>query len=854
MIRRGRSLQRRMNYLGNKRDVQESHPLFSAEDDDLDNLHNDKSPVIDQESMPTTPERPNMGSRSALNRARAERKDRYLALLDQDLETASDTETDPDLNLIPSPAKTFRHPSHKSTTTGPDNSSQDPFRPTDKYRFAVEAIDRPSGTVYDQSDTSDTEGFNQVSTLFSGDLPYMVEAIERMPQFSSSVPQNSSPVLEDIERRKAKSPGLLEGPSSGNSNLAQIPQKTPEDTGVISLAQIVQDLRESKRSSESTVAAESDPLLGEGQDRMQNKVDRVKTPIPEENDTTTNQAKPLGVSSPPSSKYSSSTDVSCALTTHDPLCYAPAPWPTVHCRTSPSPDRASSKHTAQSPSNDNDIGDENGTKMESQIEEYKRSPWANLFGSHLNITEPKDMRPKALLLKDLLPKDRKSPSPGKEKSPSAGKASSTYTAQNPSNDDGKGGKKDAKLGFQIDEDKRSPWSNFFDKHIHMIDITEPKDAPPKALLLKNLLLKDPRPKDLPPKDLPLRPKDLQPKDLPPNDQPPNHQPPKDTGLSEITLPASTFLRLSSSELQIRPREDHDFEIRHTASERGYHGSVTSDLDEDALLRKFEHSPKSMERPFIAARLPAFGETLPQLAYSPPRGRKVPNKAKRPVRYNGNANKSYTYSQIVKGDKKVDEVKRSLELIGSLEDDGPNEKGVSWAKEDELIGYADPQTPISKRISADSPDRTFAEGHDVKQVLDTSNKENAALGWKPSVEPDFRVCHYIVMNASIDTPDVNFPEMLEKQSQLSRLDESKPGEMTPSVRKVLKNLFKLDEADTAMEGAAYDIHVVSPWNESEKRRVAKHLMSVVYDLEELSAVAELEEEEDGDESEEKEKKD
>ena len=796
IIRRGRSLQRGLNSSSTKNGIQERHPLFSAGDGDRDTLHNDKSLMIDQESVPTTPERPNMGSRSAMNKARADRKERYLALLDQDPETASDTETDPDLNLVPSPARTFGRSSHKSTTTRPNNSSQDLDHLTNTLRFAVEANERTSGTVYDQSTPNSEESFDHLSTHIRGDLPYMIEAIERTsgtlydqsassstddsnqgatifrsdlpymveaiernsgmvndrslprstqnsdqvstlfrgdlpclveamecsPHSSSPVQKSSPLVLTDIERIRVSSPGLLEGPSSGSADVVQSLRETVDGTGGISLAQIVQGIRESKRSSESTVAAESDPFLGVRHNTMQNKVDRIGAPIPETSDTITNQSKPLGLPSRSSSNYSISTDETCALTTHDPLCYAPSPWPTVHCRTSPSPDRAIFEHTTQIPSNDDGNGYEKDAKLESQIDEYNRSPWSSLL---------------------------------------------------------------------------------FDNDIE--DTPEPL-------------------------------------------------PPKDTGLSEITLPASTFLKLSPSELQLRPRKDHDSEIRHTASQREHNRSVTSDLDE-AALQKFEYSPSSMERSFNAARLPAFGETLPQLTYCPPRGRKVPSKAKRPVRYksvladtSGNADKAYTYSQIVKGDKKVDQLKRSLEMIGSLEEDVPNEKGVSWAKEDELIGYADPQTPISKRISPDSLYRTFADRHDVNHRVDTSNKENATFVWKPSLEQDFRVSHYMVMNAGIDAPDVDFSETFGKQSQPSKLDERRPREMTPSARKIFKNLFKVDGTDIAMEGATYDINVVSPWSESEKKSVAKHLMSVVYDLEELSAKAGLEE--DGDESEEK----
>ncbi|KAL8785407.1 MAG: hypothetical protein Q9195_008667 [Heterodermia aff. obscurata] len=740
IIRRGRSLHRGSNHIDNKHKYQESHLLFSVEDVYMGTRRSSKSPIIHQESMPTTPERPNIGSRSAVDRARAERNDRYLALLRKDEDTASDTETDPDLDLGLSPARNVEKSSHKSTAINLDNSSQDLGRSTGKFRFAVEAIERTPGTVYDQSDSSirfaveaidrtsgtvidqmapsSTENLNPVSILLGGDLPYMVEAIERMPRVPSLVKKSPSLEVKAIESIKASSPGLPEGPSSGNANAVQSPRETLDDTGGISLAHIVQGIRESKRSSESTVAVDSDALLGVGQDRMQNKVERIRTPIPEKNDTIT---KALVLTSPSSSNYSTSTNESCALTTHDPLCYAPSPWPTVHCRTSPSPDRASSGDMAQSSSNADGKGDEKDTYLESQIDEFNRSPWSNLL-------------------------------------------------------------------FDNDKENAEPL------------------------------------------------------------------PPTDTGLSKITLPASTFLRLSSSELQLRPREDHDSEIWHAASQRGHNKSASSDLDEVAL-RKFEHSPSNMERPFNAARLPAFGETLPQLTYSPPRGRKVPNKAKRPVRYrqtltdtSGNVGKEYTYSQVVKGHKHVDELKRSLEMVGFLEPDVPNGKGVSWAKEDELIGYADPQTPISKRVGPDTLDDASAERHDVNFGVDESNKENEAFVWNPSLVQEALLAPYMKLKASIDTSDNSFSKLPGKPSQSSKSDENKPFEMTPSARKIFQSLFKVDVADSEVEGARYDIRVVSPWNSSEKKSVAKHLMNVVYDLEEESVKAGLDKA-DGDEGEE-----
>lgn len=691
-----------------------------------------------------------MGSKSAWDEARADRNHRYSSVTSEDPNTASDTESDPELKLVRSPARSDRHsfgkptaigstssshgsdrptgdlryaveanertsgniydesyPFEKPTAIGSANSSEDVDRPSGDLRFAVEAIERISGEIYDNSLSGSSENIDQAPALMGSDLPHIVEVVERMSNSKS----------ESTEDRSQVSSTSLEKPVPNIGDLAPLSAEGTDNVHGTSLAHIAQITRNSKRSSESTITVDTDPFLGPGQDRMQEKARRAMTPVPEEGHALGGQKKSLGISSPSSSSYSDCTNESCALTTHDLLCYAPSPWPTVHVRTSPSPEQYHSTNlNPREPSRDTDNAEFN---LEAQMNHYNQSPWSNLiFDSDINMKHN---------AKPLTP-------------------------------DVQG----------VDEEKQAR------------STAEPlsvEDA-------------DPEP-------------------------------------STITLPASTFLKYDTDKLPLRLKEN--FDPKPTTYRRRPKTKETSD---------HEFPSKEVEREFNAARLPAFGSTLPQATYSPPRRRRAHSKAKRSVRHkhalgvgSGNDRKSYTYSQIVKGDKEVDEIKHHLRKMGSLDEESSgtgHEKGVWWAKEDELIGYADPQTPLSKRLDMATLDRQ-------------SNKEDRSLKSKPSSAPGFQIRHFEIQEddgdfenqESINTQDETLLKALGQYPQVEILDsQDNPLPMTPEVQRVFQKLLSMPREDVAGRSpATRNVGTVQEWGEEEKRAIAEHLMNVVHDLEE-----------------------
>ena len=708
-----------------------------------------------------------MGSKSAWDKARADRNHRYSSVTSEELDTASDTESDPDLKLVRSPERGDRQSFDKPTAIGSASSSYGSNRPTGDLRYAVEANGRISGETYDESHSLDKPtAIGSAISLHgvdrpAGDLRFAVEAIERnsgeiydkslagssenigqapaligsdLPRTVEAVGRISNTISENTENRSQVSPDSLEKPVPYAGGIAPLPAEGTDSVHGPGLAHVAQIMRESKRSSESTVTVETDPFLGSGQDRLQEKVQRVMTPVPEDH-ALTGQAKSLGISSPSSSSYSDCTNESCALTTHDLLCYAPSPWPTVHVRTSPSSGEPHATNlNLREPNRDIDNAD---FDLESQVKHYKQSPWSNLI---------------------------------------------------------------------------------FDKDINMKHTAEPLTPEAQAA--------------------------VQEKQVKPTAEPLSVEA-ADPGPSTITLPASTFLKCDTNELL---RQKEKFDPKPARSRRRPQTKETSD---------HEFPSKEVERDFNAARLPAFGNTLPQITYSPPQGRKAHSKARRSVRHkqplgvgSGNDRKPYTYSQTVKGDnfvplslslKEVDEFNHHLRTVGSSDKENSGAghgKGVWWAKEDELIGYADPQTPLSKRTDTATMDRKSVKG-------DNHLKSKASSG------PEFQVRHFEIQEdddfdieeTSIDTQGETLLKILGQYPHVEILDsEDNPLPMTPEVQRTFQKLLSVPREDVAgITPAAHDVGAVQEWGEEEKRAIAEHLMNVVHDLEEQTR----KEEDDGD---------
>ncbi|KAG6997487.1 eukaryotic translation initiation factor 4 gamma [Physcia stellaris] len=766
ILRRGRGLQHGLIKLTDRYESPENVIVHHTRHDDFEFSHSKGSSGILEGSPLTTPEKPSMGSKSAWDEARADRNHRYSSVTSEELDTASDTDSDPDLKLVRSPGRGDRQSFEKPTAIGSASSSYGSSRPTgdlryaveanerssgetydeshsfDKptaigsavslqgvdrpagdLRFAVEAIERNSGEIYDQSLASSSENISQAPALIGSNLPRTVEAVRRV----------SNTISENTENRSQVSPDLAEKPVPNAGGIAPLPAKGTDSVYGTGLAHVAQIMRESKRSSESTVTVETDPFLGSGQNRLQEKVQRVMTPVPEDH-ASTGQANSLGISSPSSSSYSDCTNESCALTTHDLLCYAPSPWPTVHVRTSPSPEKPHA--TNLNPCEPNRDMDNVYFDLESQVKHYKQSPWSNLI---------------------------------------------------------------------------------FDKDINMKHTAEPLTPEAQAGAEETQVKPTAEPLSVEAAD---------------------------PGPSTITLPASTFLKCDTNELL---RQKEKFDPKPTRSRRRPQTKETSD---------HEFPSKEVERDFNAARLPAFGNTLPQITYSPPQGRKAHSKARRSVRHrqplgvgSGNDRKPYTYSQVVKGDtlvplplslKEVDEFNRHLRTVGNSDKENSGAgrgKGVWWAKEDELIGYADPQTPLSQRT-------------DTTTSLDReSSKGDGPLKSKASSAPAFQVRNFEIreddgfeiQETGIDAQKEKIWKILEQYPYVEILDsEDNPLPMTPEVQRTFQKLL------AGVTPAAHDGGAVQEWGEEEKRAVAEHLMHVVHDLEEQTR----EEEDAGDEMKEK----
>ena len=760
--------------------------------DDFETSHSKGSSGNVQRSPLATPEKPSMGSKSAWDMARADRNHRYSSVTSEELDTASDTESDPDLNLVRSPARGDRQSFDKPTAIGSASSSfgsnrptgdlryaveanerisgetydgshsfdkpsaigsaislHDADRPAGDLRIAVEAIDRNSSDIYDNALAGSSENIGPAPALLESDLPHIVQAVERVSNTISEKKENRSPV----------SPDLLEKPVPSAGGIAPSFAEDTDNVHGTSLAHIAQIMRESKRSSESTETVETDPFLGPGQDRVQEKNGRNMTPVPEESHASTGHTRSVGISSPSSSSYSDCTNESCALTTHDLLCYAPSPWPTVHVRTSPSPEQPHGTNlNPREPNRDTDDAD---SDLESHVKHYNQSPWSNLI---------------------------------------------------------------------------------FDKDINMKHTAEPLTPEAQAVVEE--------------------------KQEKPNAEPLSVEA-ADPEPSTITLPASTFLKCDTNELL---RQKENFDPKPTRHRRRPKTKETSD---------HEFPSKEVERDFNAARLPAFGNTLPQITYSPPQGRKAHSKARRSVRHkhplgegSGNDRKPYTYSQVVKGDtfasfppslRDVDEVNHRLRTtVGSLDKENSGAghgKGVWWAKEDELIGYADPQTPLSKRMDTATLDR---------KSVKSDNHQNS----KASSGPEFQVRHFEIYEddfeieeTNMDTQEETLLKILSEYPHVERLEldsegnplpmapdntheetlreilgqyphveildsEDNPLPMTPEVQRTFQKLLSVPREDLAgMTPAAHDAGAVQEWGEEEKRAVAEHLMNVVHDLEE-----------------------
>ena len=618
------------------------------------------SRFVGQGTLTASPDPPSMGSRNVWDQARADRDSRYFAL--EAPETDVDSESDSCLELVLCPGKDTVQTSSPSGAIAADSSPHKPKAVRGDLQYAVEAIERSPGKVFDDSSSSETEASPQRPD-FGGDLHYAVEAIKRPPGTAYDHSTSSSSI-----HSPQKSKSLESSPN----------------VAVKAIRELHGTRSEQQRSDGPPLPGKSEQSAREGLSAQL--LEEVKTPLVEVD-------HPAAEFGSPSSTDSMFTTESCAVTTHDPLCYAPPPYPSLHMRSSP-------------------------------------------VGRTLDADEASE-KPKS----------------GEDDGPVSQQKTSTPKLHSPTS--------------VLDQ---SPWSELlFDSDMNMKLTAEPL-TPDRSRASAAV---DPQPKLTNEPLTPNKPQMLTP--------------------AEVPLPATPFPASGTFDLPIRLKGDQSPPDR---------ANVPKENQKSPTMRdEVDHS----ETPSNPAKLPIFDEP-----FSPPRYKKKSFQRKKSLKKlslskkdarvlaeaSGNSGKQYSWSQIVKGDRQVDTLKESIKDIENNdkasdgnENKGNNEakadaeiksdlkvdeskafeehqrtsshkKGVWWAREDEIIGCADPPSPVLERK------RLVVTGEHLKKA-----SPEGFAGTQESIK--------------------------------SSTDE---------------------------RGAVDGVGAMKPWDDKAKNAVAKHLMSVVYDIE------------------------
>jgi len=322
------------------------------------------------ESTPTdSPDPPSMGPRNVWNQARADRESRYSAL-----ETDVDSESDSDLDLRRFPAK---DPALTSNQQGAAKAYFSPDRPSftkGNLQYAVEAIERLPGKVFDDSSSSEAGVIAPRRSL---------EEPERAP-----LAESWELAIAAADRRYEAEHETKQSASDGKVTVAAASPQRPNFLGDLHFAVEAIERKpgvayDNSTSSSSVHTPEkpgskpglftSSPNLGNG--TLQHWCGLGLPPLGY-----------MGLSSHASTDSVSTTE-SCAVTTHDPLCYTPPPYPSQHMRSSP-PGSVKKRRAGEE-----DICDfQNETSkagMDPHASVLDQSPWSDLlFDSaiHMKLT------------------------------------------------------------------------------------------------------------------------------------------------------------------------------------------------------------------------------------------------------------------------------------------------------------------------------------------------------------------------------------------------------------------------------------------------------------------------------------
>ena len=678
-----------------------------------------ESRFVDQDILKDSPDPPSMGSRAVWNQARADRDSRYFALkvltADVDSESDSDTELARQSGMMAGRRRSNCSATKHETAIRPSCSNRGDFQ------YAVEAIERLPGKAFDDSNSSEARKPSE-RVESNSDLHYAVESIERSLVTPSS---SSNHFPEEVV------------PQSLSSNLIVKDIKNPP---IVELEQ--QRLDVADAPGEINQSASEGPfarLLQNG-----------KTSLAEADYSARCERF--------SSTDSISTTESCAVTTHDPLCYTPPPYPNLHVRSSP----------VARPMGADEVSDAHRFGADDFVV-YHYEPSKNGLDPH---TPALDQSPWLELLFDSGTNMKLTMEPL-----TSGKCRA-------SNAD------DAEL--KLTKERLAP-----DKP--HTPIPEPADVPlPETPLPVSLPLDLPRTSDAVDAELKLtnEPLTLSKPHMPipePADVPLPEPP------FQVSCPFDLSVRLkidqSLAEGADVPKGNQDTaklpeqtDLAEAPSRDAKPAATDEPSSPSKCKEKASRRKKSLKKRLLAAKDTHILEEA-----------------------SGNSEKRYSWSQIVKGDRQVDTLRESIGEVtsGSESMQGPNlkddeiirsdrksmgdreivaptenedyptdnrKKAVSWAKEDEIIGCADPLSPALKRKRG-----SIAMG----ELLTNANTESSGL-----------------------TPaDLG----IHRNAQPSTLCK---------------------DTESWAE--------IKPWDDEGKAAVVKHLMSVVYDIErEANKESELE---------------
>ncbi|MCJ1370945.1 hypothetical protein MMC20_002159 [Loxospora ochrophaea] len=321
-------------------------------------LHS-KSYESDTES-PSEP--PSMGSRHAWAQTRVDRERRYQAIHAFDADTESDSDSRSELRLRPcknteslGKAISAEHPQTKSPsdslspcsqTIRPDSpatsssayrkdlseKSRTPSPPRGSMHFAVEAIDRSNGVSIFDTDQSR----NLV------DFEYAIEAIERpRGTFIETFRSDASPPTTDVEasinvpRQNVQYHGISRSSfedTRTTENSIGLPQierqsieKQAKGSKIKGIPYLLENIEQDNGNQGLTFSPFESPKTQFSRHLRQTSDGYSLGP-----------ALALGFEpSRSASPQSASTSDSCAVTTYNPVCYVPPPYPSLHMRGSP---------------------------------------------------------------------------------------------------------------------------------------------------------------------------------------------------------------------------------------------------------------------------------------------------------------------------------------------------------------------------------------------------------------------------------------------------------------------------------------------------------------------------------------